>query len=112
MDGSILSPLERRVLDDLQTLATQQGLPVAAAVQKLLKHRAADQKAMKSGQAQAVVAPEPDDRPLAHLSFEQLLERIAARRDRMAASKSGTMTMAVALDLVRDDMCGIDRLPE
>lgn len=110
MDGYILSPLERRVLDDLQTLATQQGLPVAAAVQKLLKHRAADQKAMKS--AQAAVAPEPDERPLAHLSFEQLLERIAERRELMAASKSGTMTMAVALDMVRDDMCGIDRLPE
>ena len=112
MDGPTLSPLERRVLEDLQTLAIQQGLPVEATVQNLLKHQIAGQRKMKAGQAKAVVAPEPEERPLAHLSLHELLERIAHRRERMAASRSGTMTMAEALDMVRDDMCGIDRLPE
>lgn len=121
MDLSSLTPLEHQVLSGLQELARQQGLPLDATAKRLLAQTQPDSHTP----AATAIDPWPvqhvgsgadrDDDvngglsrdELARLPFEELMARIAEARQRQPEWKPGDMTSQEAIDLVRNEMAGI-----
>ena len=115
-----MTPLEQQVLAGLQELARLHGQSLAVTAERLLSRtQTQGQSSATSDLPGSSSAPEADraltptvtageqQGDLSSLSLEELLARIAERRERQAAYGSGSMTSQEALDLVREEMAGV-----
>lgn len=117
-----MTPLEQQVLAGLQELARLQGQSLAVTAERLLARTQTHAQAMSSTTSDPLdlssahgadialiptVSAGEDREDLSRLSLEELLARIAERRERQVAYGSGRITSQEALDLVRDEMAAI-----